>query len=115
MTTRFLSAALLCALINPLVHAVPQRALVNTALLNNVGGGNAPLTASFTIEGTAAKTVLIRAVNSGVPSPMADPVLVVTNGFGFKVGENDNWGGTQTLKDAFAAVGASALSADTSN
>lgn len=68
--------------------------------------------AGFIIEGTQVQTVMIRAVGPGlsefkVSNPLADPVLELYSGE-TKIGENDNWSGTQPATLA-SQVGAFAL------
>ena len=109
-------AVLPLALFPVVVHAVPQRALVNLSARVQAGPGDAAPIATFTIEGSAAKTILIRGIGPtlglfGVPGVMADPTLTVYNGSGVAIVTNDNWGGTPQLSSAFASVGAFALSA----
>jgi hypothetical protein len=89
--------------------------LVNVSVLKPLGSG---LTAGFVIAGSAAKTVLIRAIGPGLSAFgvasgfAADPQLVLFNSASARIGESDNWGGTKTLSDASTAVGAFALAAD---
>lgn len=90
--------------------------LVNLSVLKSVGTG---LTVGFTISGTAPRTVLIRAVGPtlgvspfNIPGVVADPQLTLFDGRSAKLAENDNWGTTTGLSDAFAAVGAFSLAAN---
>ena len=84
--------------------------LTNVAARTMVGTGSDMLFAGFTISGTAFKTVLIRAIGPtldvfGVPGTLTDPKLELFAG-STKIFENDNWGGGDTLADAFVSVGA---------
>ena len=85
--------------------------LINVSVLKNIPAGGT-LTAGFVIGGITAKTVLIRATGPalaalGVPGTLADPRLTFyQTGTAVALATNDNWSGTQTLKDAFIAVGA---------
>ena len=100
---------------NFIVPAVPTgggRALVNVSVLGNVG--TSPLLANFSVEGTTAKTVLVRAVGPklgdfGITGFLADPKLEVYDGQGVLVAQNDDWGGGTTLSNAFASAGAFSL------
>ncbi len=102
--------------------------LVNVSVLKRIAAGET-LTAGFVISGSAAKQVLIRAVGPALGLPpfnlggvMADPKLEIYSGQSV-VSSNDNWGtpvgaGAATsaqLSAAFAAVGAFALPAGSSD
>jgi hypothetical protein len=68
------------------------------------------LIAGFTIGGTTAKTVLIRAIGPtlaafGVTGTLADPRLQLFAGTTL-IRENDNWGGEPQLTAVGNAVGA---------
>lgn len=84
------------------------------------GPGIAALTPGFVIDGTGAKTMLIRVVGPslgdfGVSDFMLDPRLeLVSGGQTVVIAANDNWGGTAELKAAFATAGAFSLSSDDS-
>jgi hypothetical protein len=86
--------------------------LVNIATRSTlVSGGTA--FPGFYISGSQSQTVMIRAVGPGlaplgVTSFVADPVLELYSGSN-KIGENDDWSGTQPAELA-AQVGAFALS-----
>lgn len=84
--------------------------LINVSVLKNIGTG---LTAGFTIGGSTARTVLIRAVGPtlgvlGVPGGVADPKLELFSGQ-TKISENDDWAGDPALVTAFTSVGAFTL------
>jgi nitrogen fixation protein len=75
---------------------------------NQVGTGDNILIAGFAVTGNAPKTLLIRGVgptlaNFGVNGVLADPRLDLYSG-NTKIGENDNWGGTTSLSDAFTVT-----------
>lgn len=75
---------------------------------------NGTLFGGFTITGTQAKTVLIRAVGPGltplgVPGALADPIIELFQGTSV-VATNDDWSGTQASSLALSA-GAFALPA----
>jgi hypothetical protein len=62
------------------------------------------LAASFTIEGTTPKRVLIRALGStlkavGASNAMSDPFLTLTDNTGGYVAHNDNWGDAANAAD----------------
>jgi hypothetical protein len=93
--------------------------LLNVSARAHVGIGADILIAGFGVSGTAAGTVLIRAVGPGldafgVAGALSDPHIVVVDSAGRVVAENDNWsaGGaaeTASLTAATAKVGAFAL------
>ena len=112
------SGAGIGAVIAEVYDATPESAitvatprLINVSVLKNIPVGGT-LTAGFVIGGATAKTVLIRATGPalaalGVPGTLADPRLVFyQTGVAVAIAANDNWSGTQVLKDAFTAVGA---------
>ena len=88
--------------------------LVNFSTLNLVGTGDNILIAGFFVEGTAARTLLIRGVGPalagfGVTGPLADPKLELFDSAGVKIAEADNW--VSGLSALFTRVGAFALAA----
>jgi hypothetical protein len=94
------------------VVGVTTPRLVNVSVLKRLGAG---LTAGFVIGGGAAKNVLIRAIGPtlgsafGVTGTVDDPKLTLFGANSTKLGDNDDCGGTNALRAAFAAVGAFAL------
>jgi hypothetical protein len=69
--------------------------LSNVSARNAVGTGDDILIAGFVVDGTAAKTLLIRGVGAklaefGVTDVLADPKLEIYVG-SVKIAENDNW------------------------
>jgi hypothetical protein len=88
------------------------------------GTGDATLIAGFALGGTASATatkpLLVRAVGPtlaafGVENTLADPAITVAPlAASAPLATNDNWSGTATLKNAFASVGAFALTNDAS-
>lgn len=90
--------------------------LINVSVRKALAAG-ATLTAGFVIDGTATKTVLLRAVGPtlglppfNLPGVMADPQLeLFDNATKAKIGENGDWAGTAPLNAGFATVGAFAL------
>jgi hypothetical protein len=89
--------------------------LINVSVLKPLGSG---ITAGFVIAGAAPEHVLIRAIGPGLAAfglasgYAADPQLTLFNATGSKLGENNDWGGGATLRDAFSSVGAFTLAAD---
>ncbi len=88
--------------------------LVNVSARNLVGTGDNILITGFVVDGSVAKTLLIRAVGPtlagfGVPGTLVDPKLEIYNASGTKIVENDNW--SATLATTAASVGAFALEA----
>ena len=90
--------------------------LINVSVLKNLGEG---LTVGFVVgpAGSPSKKVLIRAVGPtlgaapfNVPGVVADPQMTLFGPSG-QIDQNDNWGGTAVLRDAFASVAAFALPA----
>jgi cyclophilin family peptidyl-prolyl cis-trans isomerase len=95
--------------------------LINVSALGNSGPGVDALIPGFVISGDGAKTMLVRVVGPalggfGVVGAMDDPRLsVVPLGQNYSIAENDNWGGIDTLKTAFATAGAFEFGDDASN
>jgi nitrogen fixation protein len=83
---------------------------------NQVGTGENIIIAGFVVTGNAPKTLLIRGIgptlaNYGVSGVLADPKLELYAG-NTKIYENDNWGGTVALSNAFTATQAFPLPAN---
>jgi sugar lactone lactonase YvrE len=92
--------------------------VVNVSARTQVGTGENVLIAGFVIAGNGPKAILLRGLGpslapAGVTGELVDPQIYLFGSNGL-IGSNDNWGGTQALKDAFAATGAGALISDTS-
>jgi TonB family protein len=84
--------------------------LTNVSVRSTAGSDSNTLIVGFTIAGTGSKQMLVRGIGPtlatfGVDSVVADPALAL-NSVSAKVATNDNWGGTPTLVNAFASVGA---------
>ncbi len=96
--------------------------LVNLSARAPVGTGDAVLIAGFVLEGTAPRTVLIRAVGPtlasyGVTGALADPRLELgrtAGGATELIASNDNWAGDATVGLVGHAVGAFGLASATS-
>ena len=63
---------------------------------NAVGTGDNIRIAGFVVDGSAAKTLLIRGVGAklaefGVTDVLTDPKLEIYNAAGLKIAENDSW------------------------
>lgn len=86
--------------------------LLNVSVLKHIGAG---LTAGFVIGGSTPKRILVRAIGPGLAgfgittTAVADPKLTLFGSGGVKMAENDNWGGTAELSQAFTQVGAFTL------
>jgi hypothetical protein len=83
--------------------------LVNVSARNAVGTGDNILITGFVVDGSAAKTLLIRGVGAklaefGVPGVLADPKLEIYNASSVKIAENDNW--NALLQPVARSVGA---------
>jgi uncharacterized delta-60 repeat protein len=87
------------------------RALVNLSTLTNIGAGTSAGLVNFTIEGTVAKTVLVRAVGPTLGSFrivgfLADPKLELFNGQAQSVAQNDDWDGNAAVVGATSTLNA---------
>ena len=85
--------------------------LINVSVRKHLGTG---LTVGFVLGGGSPTKILIRGIGPtlgafGVPGVVADPQLTLFNSTSTKIGENDDWGGTSELVNAFATVGAFVL------
>jgi uncharacterized protein YegL len=91
--------------------------LINISVLKSISAGET-LTTGFVITGSAAKTVLIRAVGPtlgtsfGIAGSMTDPKVDLYSGSSV-IASSDNWGGGGVLSQAFSKVGAFSLGAAT--
>ncbi len=91
----------------------PTARLINCSVRTNVGTGNDILIGGFTIGGSTAETVLIRAVGPGLAdnSPilagttLTHPVLTLLQS-GTVIASNTVWGGDATIAGAFTSTGA---------
>jgi sugar lactone lactonase YvrE len=93
---------------------VAQAHLVNLSSSALVGPGINDLVAGFTIGGSAAKQLLLRAVGPGlaqfgVTNLLALPQLTLFSGNGVPVASNLGWNGSPALAAIFTQVGAFAL------
>lgn len=97
----------------------PTADVVNLSARTYLGAGQT-LFAGFNLTGTAARTVLIRAVGPGltglgVAGAHTDPKLELFNSATVRLGGNDQWGGSPAVVQAAAAVGAFVLADGGSN
>ena len=105
-----------------LAYTATTPRFINFSARAQVGAGDGVLIAGFVIEGSAERTVLIRAVGPtltsyGVGGALADPQLELTQtsgGTAVTVASNDNWGGDAQISAVGASVGAFSLSSATS-
>ncbi len=96
---------------------LPATRLVNLSARSEVGTGGNLLVAGFAIVGDVPKRILVRAIGPtlaafGVNGALSDPRLRLFEGANLRA-ENDNWGGSSALSDAFRQTGAFALAANT--
>jgi hypothetical protein len=90
--------------------------LVNLSSLAQIGTGGQALAAGFYTAGGGSKQILFRGIGPtlaefSVPGVISDPELTIFNGSSARVAVNNAWGGSATLSQAFAQVGAFALPA----
>jgi sugar lactone lactonase YvrE len=95
-------------------NAITSR-LVNLSILTEISSAGDSFTMGYVTGGagtSGSKSILIRAAGPtlgappfGIPGSLADPKLELFAGT-TKTTENDNWGGSATLSNAFASVGA---------
>lgn len=86
--------------------------IINLSILTSIAGGTDNFTMGYVVGGSGtsgAKPLVIRAVGPSLSifglAGVEDPKFELYAG-STKTTENDNWGGSQTLMDAMAAVGA---------
>ena len=94
--------------------------LVNASARTMTGNAENALVAGFVLSGTAAKTVLIRAVGPSLTpfgidgaTVLHDPRLSLFTG-NVTIAQNDDWGGTAELKAVAKSVGAFDFTSDDS-
>ncbi|MSU22952.1 MAG: hypothetical protein EXS32_03925 [Opitutus sp.] len=85
--------------------------LINFSVIKQISSGGS-LTLGFTIGGSTAKTVLIRAVGPGLAAvsvtsgTLGDPQLTLFNSASVSIATNDDWGADVQLTAAGSRVGA---------
>jgi hypothetical protein len=94
--------------------------LINISSRVQVGTGAGILIAGFTIGGSTAETLLIRASGPaltlfGVPGTLSDPKLELLGGSGVVLASNSGWGGSSEISSVAAQVGAFGWSNPSSN
>jgi glucose/arabinose dehydrogenase len=92
--------------------------LINASARSLSGTGADVLILGFVLHGQGTRTLLLRGVGPtltdyGVSSALADPQLKLYRD-GAVLAENDDWGGSVVLRDAFGSVGAFNFSSDSS-
>jgi hypothetical protein len=90
--------------------------IINLSIRSYVGTGTNALTVGFVINGSGSKQMLIRADGPaltalGVSGALATPELTLLNSSNVTVDSDTSWGGSATLANIFASVGAFALQA----
>ena len=102
------------------IEVVRPARLINLSVRSRVGDGDQPLILGSVVtreSGDAATmNLLVRAIGPGaIPFGMAaetvlvNPRLSLFDADRSPLGQNDDWGGTQALRDAFSATGAFGL------
>jgi hypothetical protein len=91
--------------------------LANLSVRTLVGGTNGDAFASFSIEGTQPKEILVRGDGPslslfGVAGALPDPAVVVTNAVDSVVASNTGWANSSLVSTTAAAVGAYAFPAN---
>jgi len=89
--------------------ALTASRLANLSVRAPAGTGDQTLILGFYVGGTGSKQVLIRGVGPtlaqyGVSGVLADPQLKLFNAKNNLINQNDDWGGSAALGNAFAAV-----------
>jgi hypothetical protein len=93
--------------------------LINLSTRTEIANG-ADLAVGFVLGGQSARTVLVRGVGPSlsqfqITGVMADPRLeLFSNATGQRIAGNDDWAGNTEIANASAAVGAFALTGETS-
>jgi cyclophilin family peptidyl-prolyl cis-trans isomerase len=94
--------------------------LINVSVLKQISPGGS-LTAGFTIGGSTAKTVLIRAIGPAlgltpfnIPGAMIDPQFTLFDSHSTAIASNNDWGGDPQLTAAGTRVGAFAIAGSSS-
>ena len=94
---------------NAITASTPR--LVNFSVIKPISAGGS-LTLGFTLGGSVAKTVLVRAVGPGLAAvgvtsgTLGDPQLTLFNSASVAIATNDDWGADPQLTNAGARVGA---------
>jgi sugar lactone lactonase YvrE len=88
--------------------------IINLSIRSYVGTGASLVTVGFAISGTSSKQLLIRAdgptlASFGVGGVLANPSLSIFNSSQVMIDTDTAWGGSASLSNVFAALGAFAL------
>jgi hypothetical protein len=88
--------------------------LVNLSVRSRAGTADQTLIMGFVISGTGTKQVLVRGIGptlitAGLLTALPDPVLKLFDRTQAVIMENDNWGGTDALRNKYVELGAGAL------
>ena len=88
--------------------------MTNLAVRSNAGTGAQTLIVGLAVGGSGQKPLVVRGVGPtlatfGVPGALADPQVRLFNSNSVQLLENNDWGGSTALVNAFAAAGAFAL------
>jgi hypothetical protein len=91
--------------------------VVNLSVRSAAGTGSETLIVGLVIGGSGNKTLLLRGIGpalvpQGVTNALADPRLRLLNVTGAEVDANNDWGGSASMSQNFASVGAFALPAN---
>lgn len=94
--------------------AVPTGRMIALSVRSFAGTDENTLIAGLVTSGTSPTSLVVRGVGpglsqAGITGFLADPQLRIFNGAGQPVTNNDDWGGTPALTNAFAAVGLAPL------
>ncbi len=102
----------------------PTARLVNLSVLTSLATSGDTFTLGYVVGGSGtsgAKQLLVRAVGPtlgaapfNIGGVLADPQIALFDASSTLVASNDNWGGLQSLTNAFAAVGAFPYASTTS-
>ena len=101
----------------PLTVGAAASRLANLSVRAPAGTGDQTLILGFYFGGTGSKQVLIRGIGPtlaqyGVSGVLADPQLKLFNAANTQINQNDDWGGSAALANAFVAVNDFALPAN---
>ncbi len=99
---------------NLIREAVSATRLVNLSIRGRVGTADQTPIMGFVVSEGAPKPVLVRSIGpglvpAGVTDATADPRLQFFNAAAHPIEENDDWGGIDSLRQVFDAVGAFSL------
>jgi type IV secretory pathway TrbL component len=83
---------------------------------STAGTGDQTLIVGFVVSGDGQKQTLIRGIGPtlgqfGVNGALVNPQLKLSNAAGAQINQNDDWGGSTALANAFSRSGAFSLAA----